>query len=580
MSSEKRRFGMHENLLKSIIKNQADSFEKSAIELVMNCIDAGASKIEMTLNRNSLTIFDDGKGFASREEVEHYFERFGTPHQKGDAVFGRFRIGRGQLFAYAKSTWRSNSFEMFVDIENTQELTYQLRTGLPRVAGCRITAELYEPLSPSDVFRTTNTIREQVKYCPIPIIFNGERINVDATKEKWTEITDEAYIKIIPVARTFTIYNQGIFVCHEDAASYGAGGIVVSRTALEVNFARNAVIKSACPVWKAIRPVVAKHVNALSHRSKEKKTDSWRQHKIKEMLSWGGDFTTSRGLAKAPCFTDISGKHWSLDKLLYRRTITIGKRSSLVADRLQASGQAVVLDEAILSEHCRPLGFVGLLRHIENLAKDLGSINCLYDASSHILEHLVEFDTLAATITSEHHVLAEKELTKLQAATLRSINRVQYQLALRLSMSVCPDDRIARRRVGAMKSETSQAITDGRSAIYLRIDFLSGADNGPANGISWAVKVVNLLVHEYLHDFNSGVGHTHDAEFYELYHDATQSTWVTSLAWELFRGYASALKKLSPAAARVLDAQAMVEDRLGAPQPLPAITHSEGEDPS
>lgn len=130
MPSENRTFRMHPNLLKSVIRNQADSFSKAVLESVMNSIDAGASKVNITLDRENLVVIDDGKGFASREEVDLYFEQFGTPHEAGDAVFGKFRMGRGQLFAYCKSSWRSNTFEMLVDIENAEELTYKLRTGL------------------------------------------------------------------------------------------------------------------------------------------------------------------------------------------------------------------------------------------------------------------------------------------------------------------------------------------------------------------------------------------------------------------------------------------------------------------
>lgn len=224
MSEENRHFRMHPDLLKSVIKNQAGSFEKAVLELLMNSIDAGATKVNITLDRNTLAVKDDGRGFASREEIDLYFEQFGTPHEAGDARFGRFRIGRGQVFAFSKNQWRSSEFEMTVDIENADALTYKLRTGLRPVRGCTITAELYKPLSPSEVISTGNALRHQCRFAPIPIFLNKERINVDVEKEQWTEITDEAYIKITSSARDMTIYNLGIFVRNEDASLYGTGG--------------------------------------------------------------------------------------------------------------------------------------------------------------------------------------------------------------------------------------------------------------------------------------------------------------------------------------------------------------------
>lgn len=357
------------------------------------------------------------------------------------------------------------------------------------------------------------------------------------------------------------------------------GGIVVSRKQLEVNFARNEVIKSACPVWKGIRAVISAHVAKMSDSKKEKKTNSWREHKVQQMVSWDGEVVMGGDLFSAPCFTDISGKHWSLERLSNKPVITLGLRDSLPADRLHASGQALVLNRAILDQYCRPLTFAELLHQL----KDRGSLGCSnYGAvlAKNVLKSLVDFDTLAATITSDHHALTEKELSKPQVTTLRAINRIQYLVALRMSSVLATGERVRPRRVGAMKSETAEAITDGRTAIYLRTDFLSSLQHGPALGISWAVKVVNLLVHEYLHDFNSGVGHTHDAEFYELYHEATQSQMVIHLASELFREYVSGLKKLPAAAARALDSLAVIEDRLGAaPVPPDTPTLSSDDEP-
>lgn len=41
---------------------------------------------------------------------------FGAPHEEGDATYGKFRIGRGQVFNYAITTWTSNNYQLKVDI--------------------------------------------------------------------------------------------------------------------------------------------------------------------------------------------------------------------------------------------------------------------------------------------------------------------------------------------------------------------------------------------------------------------------------------------------------------------------------
>lgn len=154
-------------ILWSIIKSQAGTLGKAVLELVMNSIDAGASTVSVDLSGSRLVVSDDGKGFQSREEIENWFETFGTPHEKGDARYGRFRMGRGQVMAFTRNRWRSGTFSMFVDIRDLG-LEYELTTESKPHKGCRIEGDLYEKLSPSEVIRVTDNLRELCKYAPIP----------------------------------------------------------------------------------------------------------------------------------------------------------------------------------------------------------------------------------------------------------------------------------------------------------------------------------------------------------------------------------------------------------------------------
>lgn len=80
------------NLLVSVIKSQAGTLSKALLEGVMNSIDAGSARVDITVTQTTFTIADTGKGFRSAQEVQAWFGRFGTPHQEGDAIFGRFRM--------------------------------------------------------------------------------------------------------------------------------------------------------------------------------------------------------------------------------------------------------------------------------------------------------------------------------------------------------------------------------------------------------------------------------------------------------------------------------------------------------
>ncbi|WP_287923609.1 ATP-binding protein [Diaphorobacter sp.] len=60
----------------------------------MNAVDAGATKFNVTMDAKEFVVEDNGRGFQSREEIENWFECFGTPHEEGDATYGKFRNGR------------------------------------------------------------------------------------------------------------------------------------------------------------------------------------------------------------------------------------------------------------------------------------------------------------------------------------------------------------------------------------------------------------------------------------------------------------------------------------------------------
>ena len=119
-------FKIDENILYSIIAKQAGTLQKSFLELVMNSIDAAATEIKIEFDGLNFTFYDNGKGFESEDEIHKFFGTFGTPHEEGDAVYGKFRMGRGQIMAFSHNQWKSNTFFMDVDIKNIG-INYQFK---------------------------------------------------------------------------------------------------------------------------------------------------------------------------------------------------------------------------------------------------------------------------------------------------------------------------------------------------------------------------------------------------------------------------------------------------------------------
>jgi Histidine kinase-, DNA gyrase B-, and HSP90-like ATPase len=581
-AQENRKFKMHPDLLYSVIRNQAGSIGKAVLELVMNSIDAGASRVDITLTRHNLTVKDDGKGFTKQEQIDEFFETFGTPHtaeedSKG-VVYGRFRMGRGQIFAFSSNIWRSGPFQMAVDIKS-KGLDYTLDRGLPVVQGCCIDGILYDPLSPSDLIYATNQLREQCRFTPAPVFLNGDRINEDVASVKWTEETDDAYIKIEPKSNRLSIYTLGVLVNHEYASSNGVAGIVVTKKALEVNFARNDVIKSKCPVWKNLKPIFAKYVSeAVGNEKKRKLTDETRDYLAQQMLAWDGDHT-GVDLLNAKIFTDVSGKHWSLYGLVNCKvkTVAVAPEVSHRADKIQQQELAIVLDGEKFGLRFNRKSLEDVLNHLTRKKEWLHLYHGLARDADWLKKKLADYELLASSFSEEHFPIGGDELGTIETVTLGAIREAHSMFVTALTRST--NLEFARRNLHAMRSDTAYAYTDGVKNIYIHEKFLRGTEFGPGRGVSWAVQVGNILVHEYIHNFNSGVGHTHDAEFYETYHNATISAAHADAVRFLFGKYVDVMGKKSAQLLRDMDREAAMEDvhaklnskLLVVPAPLPVI---------
>ncbi|MGP5109592.1 ATP-binding protein [Pseudomonas helleri] len=143
-------FELDPQIIHHIIYSQAGSIGKAIIELLMNSVDARASSVHLSLTRSGFTCSDDGQGFANRDDVVRYFGRFGTPHDEGDATYGRFRLGRGQIMAHATTVWRSNAWRMTVDTP-AMGYHYDLDDLQDASPGCSISGDWYEVLSDAEL---------------------------------------------------------------------------------------------------------------------------------------------------------------------------------------------------------------------------------------------------------------------------------------------------------------------------------------------------------------------------------------------------------------------------------------------
>lgn len=192
-------FELDPQIIHHIIYSQAGSIGKAVIELIMNSVDAGAKQVSVEIT---------AEGFVCRDD-------------------GRFRLGRGQIMAHARTLWGSNLWQMSVD---TREMGYnydldELTTAVP---GCSVRGEWYEPLSSQERLSCLQEIRDLVRYTPVIVSLNGAVITRQPALEKWDAEDDEAWYRLREEGAV-AIYNQGVLVRHDPGHQWGVGGRIVSK---------------------------------------------------------------------------------------------------------------------------------------------------------------------------------------------------------------------------------------------------------------------------------------------------------------------------------------------------------------
>jgi hypothetical protein len=491
---ETREFKIHPQLLFDVIQRQAGTLTKALCEGVMNSIDAGAAQVEVTLTEKRATIADNGKGFPTRESIELFFETFGQPHQAGDAIYGTFRMGRGQMFSFGVNQWRSGRFQMAVDIKG-RGLDYDLTENAKAYPGCEIGIDLYKPLTLLEQRGAADELRRMVRFVDVPVLLNGEQINKVAATEKWDFEDDYAYYRL--GQGRLALYNLGVFVNDNRAYSLGIGGVVVAKQQLRLNFARNDVLGD-CPVWQKIAKVL--RARADTNIKAKRGALSAEERALLAQRLRSGDLTDAE-VADAAVFQDASGRWLTIDKLrsaisACNGTISVGAKGPR-AEKVQRSHLAVVLNEAHLDE------FFGVDTVDELLAKVIKPNVRWWPKGI----KTAPLETFAPDNSERYEIIAPQAQTPAEAVILEVCNKLSTP-----SFS-------ARRKVVLGEADHADGWTDGATFIALGRAFLKGRDLGsPA---TWSA-IALLLCHEYSHGgASNSATHVHSPEFHEQYHDGS-----------------------------------------------------------
>lgn len=516
--TQKRQLKMHPKLLVDVIKKQAGTLQKAILEGVMNAIEAGATEVKIDFkeldkvgtdrrSKATLTISDDGEGINSIEEIDEYFETFGSPHKESEhKTWAQFRMGRGQMFSFGKNIWRTSEFKMIVDLHemaegNSHDLPYDLENGHSKIKGCKIKIELYHnPIGDWDnrsIDAFKENIEKQIRFMEVPILFNGEQLNTPASECEWDKEDDDAYY-LFNVGQGVRIYNMGAYAKEESAYRVGCTGVVVSKKRLDINFARNDIMAS-CPVYQSIQEVLKENRKKKTRKARTRLfTEAERVATLIDLRDGEQEYRDIKSIKLLP-----TSNHRLVSLEQIRKCgmpWTFAKDGDRVADRAMQYDQTLCLSDRLPSL----LNYAGELKGLFSwLCRDIirNSSNTVKKTWDIVESFHIPAIKLREGVSEIYKNVPTKKQTKVEKRILKILNDLG-----------CWEGRTI--RLG--QSDIARAWTDGSSYIVLDNGFLSKCY------LAYYSHVLNLfalLCHELAHDISTAGTHVHGQQFYERFHE-------------------------------------------------------------
>lgn len=500
------------SIIRHLIESQNGTASAAIKELIMNLIDKGSTKCEITLTRTGFKVVDNGIGFKDRADVENHFGCFGKRHEDGDAIFGRFRIGRGQIMALSIATWHSHEFKMTADYKHNPDC-FSLEVNMDDyVDGCIVSGEFYNELTQYDLKREIDEISDYSKYLCIDVRLNGEVVNEDVSCLDWDYEDEHIYIRYDKkrVGDGIFLYSNGIFVKEIPSYVFGFGGDVVTKKPLILNMSRNEV-SSTDPTFEHISNVLRAESLKSAKESKVSLTDNQRYAFISHLLT--GEMTVEDSL-KLPLFKDSRGNTFSFYNLLGRKIpLAVCGDNEPLADRVGSSRAATVLKVSEVSKWG-----VSNADELINLLIRLVYDNC--DSCQYLrwlkrkVDELrsVDFERLVAGLSSSMDILKPKDLSPREKCARNAIQYAANIMANRIGCVL--ESEINKRKIFIGKSDVAHGWTDGLTYIAVNKDALELLDSGEYGYTQLAL----LLLHEYCHDEADLTSHQHTPEFFDKFH--------------------------------------------------------------
>lgn len=532
---ENRMFNIHPAIIKSLISEQAGTIHKAFAELIMNSVDAEATEVFMTIDKSgAFTISDNGKGFKDKKEILNFFETFGTPHQENDAHYGKFRVGRGQIMAFAETTWKSGYFEMHVDLDGVQDdFGYSLKENEEHQAGCLVEGNIYPNHIPHYFFSWyqydesgldyfISDITNLIKFMPIPIFINKKQVNTLPEDKKWDFEDDFAYYFFDRKYDHFSIFNKGVFVKNLDTRRVGSGGFITTKESLLINLARNE-IRQECKIWGHIESVISDRF--LTKVSKVKKLSDVESTRVLFDAIHTNN-TMPKDIKSKLFIPNIFGELKSpLDMLQNERFTLFDDFHIQIAEKVQSENLATVITPELMYR-------CGIKKN--DFSSEISMlISKLRTKLLHIYKdfQIIPFHYFVKELADTYSIIEKKEWKKDQQLIMKVLDSFQDEILRLFPQNNRPIKRVL--KIGI--SQTNLGWTDGFSYIAISENVLKTFKDGQYENSGGILQLILILIHEYCHNENSTGTHGHDINFYKKYHNITMNSTLQRILERMYR---------------------------------------------
>lgn len=514
-SEQFHSFEVDTKIVNDLIYRQNGTISTAIRELVMNAFDAKSEKVEILLWSEGFEVKDSGEGFEDEAAIMRNFKRFGTPHTDGDAVYGRFRIGRGQVMAFAKTTWHSKTYQMITDV-GSGNAGFTFKKDAELCEGCHVRGEFYSPLETYELHRTIDDLTKLVRHSPWPVFINQIQVNAqDGTT--WDYEDDRIKITFNPKGRYgINLYSLGILVKELHMHRYGIAADVVTKQALQLNMARNEINEND-PLWQHVHRVLRAELRK-KQLGKSRMTESARLALIDQFCHEEVGFSE---IARLPLLKDVRGKLSSFYKELGKqRPWTVCENDQVrIGDQISTQGNAFVILRSELD-----MWRVKSLEDLINAARrnmgdeDEGGYIHYYLRRLNEVE-IAPFDKISIGVSDQYELTPLTDLTVAERAKRNALQYVANNMCKRLEKS--RGEPIGKRKLHVGVSH-AVAWTDSSTYVAFNRRTLSLFDNG----IQGMAQLAAILLHELTHCDGSIHSNGHDMAFYENFHDSLLCTSI------------------------------------------------------